>query len=244
MLIAPAVSVWGNWTHGDFTIIDLIAATTNAFNGALLARRPDHYKHFTIVGVILLAIAGGIAGGVSRDVLLNTIPAALSNPWYLIFCLLAASIALVIDFQAGEEFRDGLFQFATAFSLPWFAIAGAQAALDADLPYLAAVLLGVVGATAGRFFIDVSCGLPPKQFLRGEWFVGTAILSSIVYIICAEQGLSIWPATLIAAAVGIGFRLLALTKLWEEPEPWEPAEERAAEPARVSLGEELKKEGL
>jgi hypothetical protein len=25
-----------------FTIIDLIAASTNAFNGALLARRPDH----------------------------------------------------------------------------------------------------------------------------------------------------------------------------------------------------------
>jgi len=34
---------------GNFLIIDLIAATTNALNGAMLARRPDYYKgnHWT-----------------------------------------------------------------------------------------------------------------------------------------------------------------------------------------------------
>lgn len=36
---------------GNFTIVDLIAASTNALNGALLSRRPDHYKNFTVVGV-------------------------------------------------------------------------------------------------------------------------------------------------------------------------------------------------
>lgn len=30
------------WT-GNFTTLNLIAATTNALNGALVARRPDHY---------------------------------------------------------------------------------------------------------------------------------------------------------------------------------------------------------
>ena len=30
--------------HGNFTTLDLIAASTNALNGALLARRPDHYR--------------------------------------------------------------------------------------------------------------------------------------------------------------------------------------------------------
>jgi hypothetical protein len=33
---------FGAWTlTGDFTTIDLIAASTNALNGAILARRPD-----------------------------------------------------------------------------------------------------------------------------------------------------------------------------------------------------------
>ncbi len=66
---------------GGFVIIDLIAATTNALNGALLAQRPDYYKgrQWTIVGILLLAIFGGIGGGVSRDVLLNKIPGALDQ---------------------------------------------------------------------------------------------------------------------------------------------------------------------
>jgi uncharacterized membrane protein YeiH len=57
------ISVGGfKWT-GEFTTIDLIAATTNALNGAILARRPDHYKNFTVVGILLMALLGGIGGG-------------------------------------------------------------------------------------------------------------------------------------------------------------------------------------
>ena len=38
----------------DMTIIDLIAASTNAFVGALLARRPDHFRGYTRIGIVLL----------------------------------------------------------------------------------------------------------------------------------------------------------------------------------------------
>jgi hypothetical protein len=44
-LLAESVH-WGGFKwfgHGDFTTLDLTAASTNALNGALLARRPDHY---------------------------------------------------------------------------------------------------------------------------------------------------------------------------------------------------------
>ena len=47
------------------------------------------------MGVVLLAYAGGIGGGVLRDILVNKIPSPLVNPWYLIFCLAAAASALV-----------------------------------------------------------------------------------------------------------------------------------------------------
>ena len=41
-VLAAAVH-WGGFTwHGNFTTVDLIAASTNSLNGALLARRPDH----------------------------------------------------------------------------------------------------------------------------------------------------------------------------------------------------------
>jgi uncharacterized membrane protein YeiH len=78
----------------------------------------------------------------------------------------------------------------------------------------------VVGPTAGRFLIDITAGKSAKQFIRGEWFVGTAVLTSVTYLICAKYlGLTIYPATLIAFLVGFSFRVTALWFAWEEPLP-------------------------
>jgi uncharacterized membrane protein YeiH len=235
------LSHWGTFTLGNFTIIDLIAATTNAFNAALLARRPSHWRHYTTIGIILLAILGGIVGGVTRDVILDTVPDPLTNPWYVILCFVSAVLALSIAYRSGQRFREGLFQLMTAFSLPWYAVIGANKALGANLPYVAAILIGVVGATAGRYLVDITSGVTPKQFVRGEWFVGAAVLAATVYIVCAEGfGLSIWPATLISVTVAFAFRLAALIKGWEEPEPWEPEEVRVGEVPRRPLGDTLR----
>jgi uncharacterized membrane protein YeiH len=67
-------------TFGGLVILTLIASTS--LNGELLARRPEYYRRneWTIGGILLLAGTGGIAGGVTRDVLLNKIPGALTNP--------------------------------------------------------------------------------------------------------------------------------------------------------------------
>src|SRR5512135_3252358 len=132
---------------GSFVIIDLIATTTNALNGALLSQRPDYYKgrQWSIVGILLLAIFGGIGGGVSRDVLLNKVPGALTNPWYLILCVLAAIVGMLISFKGGQKFRETFYQFMTAFSLPWYAAIGVNAALSAGLPDIGAIAIGVVG---------------------------------------------------------------------------------------------------
>ena len=74
----------------------------------------------------------------------------------------------------------------TAFSLPWYAAIGVSAALAAGLPDIAAVAIGVVGPTAGRFLIDITAGKSAKQFVRGEWFVGTAVLTSVVYLVLLQ----------------------------------------------------------
>lgn len=64
-----------------------------------------------------------------------------------------------------------------AFSLPWYAILGTQKAFAADLPVIVVILIGIAGPTAGRYFIDLTSGVTPQQFTRGEWFVGTAVLA-------------------------------------------------------------------
>jgi uncharacterized membrane protein YeiH len=229
---------------GSFLIIDLIAATTNALNGAILVQRPDYYRarQWTVVGIILLAIIGGIGGGTARDIIVGNLPpASWTNPWYLILCIVAAFVGLMTAYSKGQRFRETWFQFMTAFSLPWYAAIGVHTGLEAGMPNIAAVALGIVGPTTGRFLIDITAGKAAKQFVRSEWFVGTAVLTSLVFLVCEEYlGLSLWPATLISFAVGFTFRALALWHAWEEPMPWKISEKIMGEvPRRETLKEKM-----
>ncbi len=184
------IAYWVSFfTVGNFVIIDLIAATTNALNGALLSQRPDYYRgrQWTIIGIILLAIFGGIGGGTIRDIIAGKLPpSSWTNPWYLFLCVLAGIVGLFTAYGSGQKFRETYFQFMTAFSLPWYAAAGVHTGIQAGLPAIACIALGVVGPTAGRFLIDVTAGKSAKQFIRSEWFVGTAVLDVDVYLICYQ----------------------------------------------------------
>jgi uncharacterized membrane protein YeiH len=238
-ILAAGIIVGGfKWT-GSFTAINLIAATTNALNGALLARRPDHYKNFTIVGILLMALLGGIGGGVTRDVLLNQIPGAFLNPAYILLCLAAGVVGYRIAFAKGELFREGLFQFMTSFSLPWYAIVGAQAAEKAHLPILGVLAMAVIASTAGRWLIDVSSGVPPKQFIRSEWFVTIAALTGAVWLICDAAGLSTWWSVGVSFVIGFTVRVIALYRGWEEPLAKEPAGVYIHSDGRPLLGRKL-----
>jgi uncharacterized membrane protein YeiH len=221
-MAAPFIDL-GAWQFtGDFTTVDLIAASTNALNGAILARRPDHYKNFTVVGIILMALVGGLGGGITRDILLNKVPSALTNPAYITLCLGFGVLGYLFAYDKSQLFREGVFQFMTSFSLPWYAIIGAWAGVNAGIPVLGCILLAVVGPTAGRYFIDITSGVPPKQFVRGEWFVGIAALTGFVWIVLNALGLATWPAVLLAFAFGFVLRMAALYLGWEEPLAKEP----------------------
>lgn len=238
--VADPVTFFKGWDlSGNYTTIDLIAATTNALNGALLARRPDHYKNFTIVGILLMALLGGLGGGISRDLLLGDVPAAITNPAYITLCLAAGVLGYLIAYSSGQLFREGLFQFMTSFSLPWYAIVGAQKGIGAGVPVLGAILLAVVGPTAGRWLIDVSCGVTPKQFIRGEWFVSIAALTGAVWIVATWAGAGTWLAAGIAFAIGFTVRVIALYRAWEEPLATEPAGVYLHSEGRPQLGRKL-----
>jgi uncharacterized membrane protein YeiH len=243
MVLPAASSVLeiGHFTwSGDFTTVDLVAAATNALNGALLARRPDHYKNWTVVGIILMGLLMGLGGGITRDVLVGEVPAALTNPAYITVATAAAAVGYLLAYKGGQMFREGLFLFMTSFSLPWYAIAGAEKGVAVGLPVLGTLALAMIGPTAGRWFVDVSSGVPPKHFVRGEWFVATALLSGIVWLLCDEFGASTWLAVAIAFLVGYLFRVIALYRAWEEPLAAEPSGVYLHDDGRPMLGRKLK----
>lgn len=223
-LLANAFGAW-KFTPTT-TTIDLIAASANALNGAFLARRPDHYRGYSIAGIIALAVFGGIGGGIARDVLLNTVPSPLLNPAYIVLAVAAGLVGYFIAFDSGQRFRSGTFEIVSAFALPWYAIVGAQKATHDGLPVIAAILIGVVGATTGRYLIDITSGKTPKHFVPNDFFVGTAVVAATAWLALDALGMTAWPSTLIAFVLAFAVHYVAMRTKWRSPMPHDQPAQR------------------
>ena len=82
---------------------------------------------------------------------------------------------------------------------------------------IAVLALAVVSATAGRYVIDVTSGVTPKVFGRGEWYAGTALLAGLVWVLCDTITPNNWINAVAAFAVAYKTRVLAMLRGWEEP---------------------------
>jgi uncharacterized membrane protein YeiH len=204
----------------SFPHIDQFSAGINALNGVLVARNPSHNRGYTVAGLLIMAFFGGIGGGVSRDVLLNDIPAPLKDPTYFYVCLLMGLLGLAIYryLESKEErFRTRTLAYFKSFSLPWFAILGAHKALDHGLGIFAAIMIGLIATTAGGVFIDIFSGVTPEIVRPSEQLVTTAVLASTVYSLIAvyyKESQSFFPVTLIAVGVAFLFRVFAVRDHW------------------------------
>lgn len=92
--------------------------------------------------MLVVALLGGLGGGITRDVLLGDVPSAITNPACVTLALAFAVLGYSLAYARGQLFREGLLQFMTSFSLPWYAIVGARKGNGQGIP--------VVGCLLGR----------------------------------------------------------------------------------------------
>ena len=218
----------------SFPNIDLFSAGINALNGVLVARHPSHDRRYTVAGLLIMAFFGGIGGGVARDVLLNDIPSPIKDPKYFLVCLLMGLLGLAIYRYAEskeEEFRTRILAFFKSFTLPWFAILGAHKALDHELGFFGAILVGLLATTAGGVLIDLFSGVTPEVVKPSEHVVTTAVLAGSTYtlIVLLWSGRQhFFPVTLISVSVAFVFRLLAVKEHWPQIIPTDSPGQSAA----------------
>jgi len=200
----------------SFPNVDLFSAGVNALNGAVVAQNPSHNRGYTAAGIVIMAFFGGIGGGVSRDILLNQIPAPLKDWRYFFVCVFMGLIGMMIYhfIPAKEEtFHARLREYLQSFSLPWFAILGAHKALDQGLGFWGAILVGLIATTAGGVIIDLFAGITPVLVKPDNQHIATAVLASSVYILLAQHykdSTDFFPITLVSVAVAFTFRVVAV----------------------------------
>lgn len=197
-----------------FSIVEFSGVIAGALAGALEARRSRAYQ-YDFIGVLGLAIITALGGGITRDVLLQQgPPLAFMDARYLLVSLGAGFFVLLFGGWAQKFAAKGIW-FADAASLGLFSVAGVSRALNAGLPMLPALLLGLITAAGGGSLRDVLMGRTPRVFERGEPYTLAALLAAITFLACEGGGMDRSVSTAIGVLSGLGLKLLSARFQWK-----------------------------
>ena len=112
---------------------------------------------------------------------------------------------------------DRLVNVFDAFGIGLFCVAGALKAAEHGLGPVPAALLGMVTAIGGGLIRDVLANQVPVVLKSGELYAIPAVAGSAVAAIGFELDLPTAFVAVPAAALTIGWRLLAIQRGWKAP---------------------------
>jgi uncharacterized membrane protein YeiH len=194
------------------TEIDLLAVFVAGIAGALIAARRD----FDITGVIFLAIISGLGGGILRDTLIQRgTPVAFTNSNYLVVAFAAAALGFFFSQRLGRI--DWVFTMFSALSLGLYTLVGVQKGLDAGLPNLSVLMLGIITAAGGGMLLDVLLTRTPTAFLPGAPYALLSLLGGLLVILLDELDINEEWLWWMPVVVVVALRFLALRMGWQTP---------------------------
>jgi uncharacterized membrane protein YeiH len=186
-------------------ILALNLAGTFVFglSGGLAAVR----ARLDLFGVVVLAAVVGLAGGITRDVLIGVPPATFRDWRYLA----AAGAAGVVCFFAGRplERAERSVMIFDALGLGLFAVTGATKALTFGLGPVQAILLGTITGVGGGMLRDVLLRQVPTVLREGLYAI-PALLGAAVLVVAQQAGSTNPSFPVLGALVCVVVRLLGL----------------------------------
>lgn len=208
-----------NWFDYGATFLFAIA-------GTLLALR----KGYDIVGVLTIAFASSVGGGLLRDGLFLQVPPVITiNGIYLILVLLGSFVGVL--FQRKVPRVQLLFEGVDALGLGAYAVVGCEKALLAGMALPAVILVGVVNAVGGGIFRGVLTREEPLIFRPGQFYVAVALVGCLTFVTLSQVFVMerSW-AGIITIAVTFILRAMAIRFNWQTVQLSQPQPETV--PAR------------
>jgi uncharacterized membrane protein YeiH len=193
--------------------VDLAAIVIGALTGGLLAAR----EGFAVSGVLLLAVTGGLGGGLIRDVLLaDGPPVAMTNTAYLPTVAVTAMVTFYFSGWLSRLTR--LLVVLDAVTLGFFTVIGAQKAQLAGLPSASVVFIGTVTAVGGAVIRDMLLAQRADIVQPGPYNAVAALIGAAVLTILAGP-LKVPPLPVAAVVIVLvaALRVVSVWRGWEAP---------------------------
>lgn len=193
--------------------LDLVGVFVFALTGGLVGVR----KRLDLFGVLVLAGAAALGGGVLRDVLIGDTPPVGISDWRLLSAALLAGL-VTFFFHPGVARISTVVRVLDAAGLATFAIGGSLKALGAGVDPLAAVVVGGITAVGGGMLRDVLAGQVP-EVLRREMYALPALLGSALLVAAHHWDLVSTYVTWACVALVFAVRMVAVILDVHAPKP-------------------------
>jgi uncharacterized membrane protein YeiH len=163
----------------------LLTTGVGAVEGAILARNSGRTKNvqMDVVGVLVLAMFLGLGGGLARDILLGNTPmVALRTPWYLVVVVTSAALVISLGrFIPSTQSKS--FVLLDSLTLGLYAAVGVQLALDFNVPWIGAILVGLFASLSGGVIVSLLQRETPHLLLPGSPYALLALMGIFTYLI-------------------------------------------------------------
>ena len=183
-------------------ILDILSTLVFAIVGARVAAD----KGLDYGGIAFIAAVASVSGGTLRNLFLGLKPVWISDPW--IVAAILSAVLLTLVFRRVTRIGKTLLVMDT-LGLAVATISGAHLALQQDVAWHAAIILGAITAVTGGLLRDVLCQLEPV-LLHRETIGTSSLMGAIVFVALRQSDLELNLAALIGAVVVIATRILSI----------------------------------
>jgi uncharacterized membrane protein YeiH len=204
-----------SWLLLNGTILfEIIGTLAFALSGLIEAAR----KKLDLVGMAMVSGLAAFGGGTLRDILLDRRPFfwVENEVWVWILILICVGALLFMRAQHLEPTARAM-QWPDAIGLGAFTAGGTQLALNAGVPAIIAVIMGVLTAIFGGVLRDIVVNEIPKAFSDHIPYSVIAFTGGWVVVGLNFLGAEAFVAVAVAAVFTIVLRVLALLLGWRLP---------------------------
>ena len=167
--------------------------------------------------MLLLAVSGGLGGGLIRDVFLGDLPpVALTNEAYLPTVAIAAGVTFY--FSGWLSRLTGLLVVLDAVTLGFFTVIGAEKAQLAGLPSASVVFIGTLTAVGGAVIRDVLLAQRADIVQPGPYNAVAALIgATALTVLSGPLGLDALPVAAAVIVLVASLRVLSVWRGWSAP---------------------------
>ena len=196
------------------TGFEIIGTLAFALSGLIEAAR----KKLDIVGMAMVTFLAAFGGGTLRDIMLDRRPFFwVQNQFWIWVVLAMCALALVFMRTRHIEPTQRATAWPDAIGLGIFSAGGTHVALQAGMPAIVAVIMGVITAVFGGVLRDVVVNEIPRAFVDHQPYSVVAFVGGWVVVALDAVNASPLIAVGVGALVITALRFAAMIFGWRLP---------------------------